>query len=723
MEVNVAGPELFYTMSQLVTIATCALDQWALDLDGNKDRIKAAIKSAKSQSAKLLITPELSIPSYGLLDHWLELDNYDLYFEVLADILADETLHDIIFDVGMPVCHRSTYYNCRVFCYNGEILFIRPKAVLANDGNFREARYFTAWSQARYSEVMDLPPCIQELKRQSSVRIGDVILETSDYPPISIGVEMCEEMFAPQAPHESLALDGVEIICNSSGSHHELRKLNERVNLILGASKKTHAAYMYSNLQGCDADRLYYDGTAMVCVNGQMVSQGSQFSLQDVEVLVATIDLDDIRSARYPPSFRNNAEKQPSYRRVRLPNKMAYSADHAALLAVTPSPPQQVVQYFDPEEEIALGPAAWLWDYLRRSNQSGFFLCLSGGIDSCATAVIVFSMCRMVYKAIEAGNEQVLTDLRRIAGEDQESSWVPEKPQDVCNKILHTAYMATSNSGSETRDRAKALAKAIGSYHLDFNFDTVISAFTTVIQTLFGLTLRYNTQGGTNAESLALQNIQARTRMCLAYLLAAILCQVRSQRGERPKGGGLLVLGSSNVDEALRGYFTKYDASSADLNPIGSISKLDLRKFISWAQKSFKLPQLDQFIKATPSAELIPNTSGIQSDEVEMGITYEELSMFGQLRKNYRLGPVGQFYRLLSTWRGRLSPREIFNKVRHFNHYYSINRHKMTTLTPSYHAESYSPEDNRFDLRPFLLPPFTWAYRKIERAVQALEEQ
>lgn len=33
--------------------------------------------------------------------------------------------------------------------------------------------------------------------------------------------------------------------------------------------------------------------------------------------------------------------------------------------------------------------------------------------------------------------------------------------------------------------------------------------------------------------------------------------------------GYLLVLGTGNVDEALRGYLTKYDCSSADLNPIG----------------------------------------------------------------------------------------------------------------------------------------------------------
>ena len=28
--------------------------------------------------------------------------------------------------------------------------------------------------------------------------------------------------------------------------------------------------------------------------------------------------------------------------------------------------------------------------------------------------------------------------------------------------------------------------------------------------------------------------------------------------------------------------------------------------------------------------------------------------------------------------------------------YYAINRHKATTLTPAYHAESYSPDDNRY---------------------------
>ncbi len=54
----------------------------------------------------------------------------------------------------------------------------------------------------------------------------------------------------------------------------------------------------------------------------------------------------------------------------------------------------------------------------------------------------------------------------------------------------------------------------------------------------------------------------------------------------------MLVLGSANVDEALRGYLTKYDCSSADINPIGGISKVDLKRFLQWGSANLNLPSL-----------------------------------------------------------------------------------------------------------------------------------
>lgn len=136
---------------------------------------------------------------------------------------------------------------------------------------------------------------------------------------------------------------------------------------------------------------------------------------------------------------------------------------------------------------------------------------------------------------------------------------------------------------------------------------------------------------------------------------------------------------------------------------IGSISKVDLKKFIAWAVDVFDLPILSDFLNATPTAELEPITSTyVQSDEADMGVTYAELSVFGRLRKIAKLGPWSTYEKLLHLWGSEYSPREIYEKTRHFFHYYAINRHKMTVLTPSYHAEQYSPEDHRHDLRQYL---------------------
>jgi hypothetical protein len=52
---------------------------------------------------------------------------------------------------------------------------------------------------------------------------------------------------------------------------------------------------------------------------------------------------------------------------------------------------------------FSLGPALWLWDYLRRSGQGGYFIPLSGGIDSSSSSCIVYSMCKLVCKAAREG--------------------------------------------------------------------------------------------------------------------------------------------------------------------------------------------------------------------------------------------------------------------------------------------------------------------------------
>ena len=63
-------------------------------------------------------------------------------------------------------------------------------------------------------------------------------------------------------------------------------------------------------------------------------------------------------------------------------------------------------------------------------------------------------------------------------------------------------------------------------------------------------------------------------------------------------------------------------------------------------------------------------------------------------------------------------------KVKHFFKMYAINRHKMTILTPSYHVENYSIDDNRFDLRQYLYnSDWTYQFSKIDEIVNQMEEK
>ncbi len=108
------------------------------------------------------------------------------------------------------------------------------------------------------------------------------------------------------------------------------------------------------------------------------------------------------------------------------------------------------------------------------------------------------------------------------------------------------------------------LAGQIGANHWNVNIDSAVTALISLFTLLTSKTPRFRIDGGTTAENLALQNIQARLRMVFVFFMAQLVQWVRG-RGQ----GWMLVLGSANVDECLRGYLTKYDCSSADINPIG----------------------------------------------------------------------------------------------------------------------------------------------------------
>lgn len=713
----------------VAVLATCNLNQWAMDFAGNSERTCQSIKQARGRGARYRLGPELETSGYGCEDHFLEMDTFTHSWECIASLISQGYTDDMFIDIGAPIMHRDVAYNCRVLIVNRQILLIRPKSDLADHGNYREPRWFRAWPCDRALEQFHLPAFVSKHcdPAATHVPIGHAIIELSDGS--TIGCETCEELWTPQASHISLALSGVQIIGNGSASHHVLRKLHTRLELLQSATRKSGGAYLYANQLGCDGGRLYYDGSALIALNGDVLAIGSQFSIDsEVQVITANIDLTDITSyrsgfsARGVQAARHQAlVKLPSIK----PSKNFDLADSDGRVSNGKMTlPLREIPLYKAEEEIARGPACWLWDYLRRSGMNGFFLPLSGGADSSATATIVGAMCQVVVSAARKSDAdpKLVADVRRVAQLRDEDD-LPQDGRSLANRLLHTAYMPCDKMSSvETRERARDIADQVGAFHVVADISNVVAAVLNAFTTVFGekKTPQFRSKGGSSAENLALQNVQARVRMVIGYLIAQLGLWARGRQGS------LLVLGSANVDECLRGYVTKYDCSAADINPIGGISKNDLRRFLKWAARpvddgGLGYPALIRVVDAAPTAELEPFEDGYaQTDEIDMGMRYDELWWYGRLRKLGRCGPLSMFHKLVQVWLDQVgSLEEIAEKVKFFFKMYSINRHKVTTLTPSYHAEDYSPEDNRFDLRPFLYNRY-WIHQfgRIDEAVE-----
>lgn len=58
--------------------------------------------------------------------------------------------------------------------------------------------------------------------------------------------------------------------------------------------------------------------------------------------------------------------------------------------------------------------------------------------------------------------------------------------------------------------------------------------------------------------------------------------------------------------------------------------------------------------------------------------------------------------------------RRVYQRTQFLWQMLGVNRHEQEPLTPSLHAETYSPDSDRSDLLPFLHSPLTSVYQRVE---------
>lgn len=474
------------------------------------------------------------------------------------------------------------------------------------------------------------PHTIRELERGGEkIQTGDVIYEVDG---IRFGFEICEDAWRKtHRPGYRLLERGVDLILNPSASHFALGKsLLREEEIARTGSELFNCVYVYANLLGNEAGRMIYDGDVVIAQNGKLVAVNQRLMFKKTNLLYQEVDFNNPSLTRTLPT-KDDKEKN---------------------------------------EELVRATSLALYDYLRKSKSKGFVLSLSGGADSSMCAVLVAEMVRRASS--ELGWETFCKETGLPEVTDQKTA---------VNNLLACAYQGTNNSSSATLASAQQLAESIGARFYCWNIQQEVDSYTRKIEQAL------NRQTDWETDDISLQNIQARARSPIIWMLANM--------------NRSILLTTSNRSEGDVGYATMDGDTSGSLAPIAGIHKTCILQWLKWAEETLGYSGLHPVNNLQPTAELRPQEKN-QTDESDL-MPYAILARIEQHGIYERLAPVEIFSRMKGDFTDH---QQLKNYIKKFFRLWSINQWKRERLAPAFHLDDMNVDPRTWCRFPILSSGF-----------------
>ena len=239
------------------------------DCGYNAGQIIALMKNAAEQGVKVLALPELCITGYTCGDLFLQDTLLRGAEDALGRILEETSDLEILTAVGLPVWNRwdSKLYNCAAVIQRGKILGLIPKIHIPSYGEFYEGRWFASGRGTEYFLTL----CGQ---RTSLDGHNPVIFDCENVPGLTVGVEICEDLWSAEPPSARLALHGATVILNLSASNELAGKAAYRRSLVAGQSARLVCGYVYADAgEGESTTDLVFTGHNMIAENGAILAE------------------------------------------------------------------------------------------------------------------------------------------------------------------------------------------------------------------------------------------------------------------------------------------------------------------------------------------------------------------------------------------------------------------------------------------------------------------
>ena len=255
----------------------------------NLQQIEKSITEAEEQGVEVIVFPELSITGYTCQDLFHQrilLSEAELSVARLLEFTSEL---EIISIVGVPVVAGDLLLNCAVIVQSGKLLGIVAKTFLPNYNEFYERRWFASANELKPTEI-------NFAGNNIIVDPSPKVFRTAQ--GVCFGVEICEDVWAPLPPSNSLAMAGADLIFNLSASDELIGKHAYLESLIRQQSARTMTGYIYSSCGfGESTQDVVYGGNAMIYENGHMIASGERFSLTP-QLVISQIDIERLRSER-----------------------------------------------------------------------------------------------------------------------------------------------------------------------------------------------------------------------------------------------------------------------------------------------------------------------------------------------------------------------------------------------------------------------------------------
>ncbi|HLW68158.1 MAG TPA: NAD(+) synthase [Gemmataceae bacterium] len=278
------------------------------DCDFNTDRIIGLMQRAESEQVGILLFPELCITGYTCADLFHQTVLQQGSLAALARLTkASANQFSGLLVVGLPMLHDDQLFNCAAVLHRGKILGIVPKSYLPNYKEFYEDRWFAPASGARGKQL--------RIDNNAIPFGSDLLFEASDAPGLTIGVELCEDVWVPIPPSCYQALGGATILLNLSASNDIIGKAAYRRQLVANQSGRCLAGYVYAS-SGIDESTtdLVFGGHCIIAEDGSILAETRRFE-RDEQMLVSDIDLDRLKIDRLRTGSFSDVQQFPGAKR------------------------------------------------------------------------------------------------------------------------------------------------------------------------------------------------------------------------------------------------------------------------------------------------------------------------------------------------------------------------------------------------------------------------